>query len=67
MINKIHSQDLNLVRNISPNTEKSKMSSISKAQGNEEDKVSLIAKSIKDGTYQIDIKKTAEAVANELM
>lgn len=67
MINKIHSQDVNLVRNISQNNEKSKPSSTQKAQSNEESKFASIAKSIKDGTYQIDIKKTAEAVANELI
>lgn len=67
MISKIHSQDASLVRKISQNTEKPKASSAPKAQGSEDEKVSSIAKSIKDGTYQIDIKKTAEAVANELM
>ncbi|ARJ56000.1 flagellar biosynthesis anti-sigma factor FlgM [Campylobacter cuniculorum] len=64
----INSIQQSYVANAALNTNKTdKETKINETQKMENDKVSKIAQEVKDGTYKIDLKATASAMADSLI
>jgi len=66
MISNVNSQSNAYVQQLAPKSENTK--GVSQTQKSEElDKVSALKEQINNGTYKVDLLKTAEAVAEELI
>ena len=65
MISKVNSQASVLASQVSPSGD-SNQNKINKVETKEVDRVSAIAEQIKNGTYKVDMSKTAKAIAEEL-
>ena len=65
MISKVSSQASLLAKQVSQGRDESQ-NKINKIETKEVDKVGAIAEQIKNGTYKVDMSKTAQAIAEEL-
>ncbi|MDD3344380.1 MAG: flagellar biosynthesis anti-sigma factor FlgM [Sulfurospirillaceae bacterium] len=66
MISNINTQSMAYVQASSPKDNESK--GVSKTEKSEElDKVSSLKKQIQEGTYQVDLFKTAQSITEELL
>lgn len=65
MISKVNSQASLLAKQVSQASDKDH-NKINKVETKEIDRVSTIAEQVKNGTYKVDMSKTAEAIAEEL-
>lgn len=65
MITGLNPQVSTLVDQLSPKSDV-KSKKIEKSEVIENDRVSILAEQIKNGTYKVDVSKMAEAVAEEL-